>query len=386
MKKPSTWQAPGVAPWCLLGAAVLAACAPPVPAEAQENRDRPSADGPDRAPSVQSLAEEFRTRHGVPELVVALLGPDGVQSVALGGADGATLFEIGSVTKAFTGLLLAEMAIRGDLDPDDLLVRHLVGDPSQNPGLGEIRLHQLATHTSGLPRLPPDLSPVSLLDPYADYDAVRLGSLLSGIQPSRGAGESYEYSNLGAGVLGHALAHRGDAALSGLIRDRLVVPLELERTGFPDDVPAGTRIARPHAGAEEVPGWQFNALGGAGGMWSTAEDLLRFLAAQLAPPTAPIGDAIRLAQQEWATGPGNVRLGLGWHILRFPAVGKVYFHNGGTGGSRAFMAFAPDAGTAALVLANRNVDLGAVDALGIQLLLLGPSGGTHPSPTTSTER
>jgi len=353
-------------------ATAVTAVSMPTAAQAQP------AEGSGPSFSIEQVATEFRDLHGIPKLVVVVVGPDGVHRVALGGAHGATRFEAGSVTKVFTGLLLAEMSVRDELDPEDPVAQHLSHAQGGNPALAEIRLYQLATHTSGLPRLPPDLAPVTFADPYAEYDEARLEALLARIKPTRGPHASYEYSNLGAGVLGHALARRGDAPFPELVHDRLIAPLGLHGAGFAEDGPAEGQIAPPHSDTGEVPGWRFAALVGAGGMWSSADDLVCLLVAQIDPPAGPLGEAIRLTQRKWAAGPGGVRLGLGWHIIELPGTGSVYFHNGGTGGSRAFVGFAPDAEAGVVVLANRNLDLAAVDALGLRLLREAAGVGGKP--------
>jgi len=364
------------------GAMISGAVVGPAPAPAQEN-----------ASPVETMAREFRETHRIPALVVGMLRGDDDELVTLGGVGPTTLFEIGSITKVFVALLLAEMAARGEIGLDDHLVSHLTEPAAANPALGHIRLVHLATHRSGLPRLPPNLRPTSLTDPYAGYDVRRLEADLATIQSIRPPG-TYTYSNLGAGVLGHVLVRRGGVPLERLVEDRIARPGGLRNTAFPtvtepgSGTPSGREndaVAVPHAGESEVPGWRFASLGGAGGMWSTASDLLRFLRLQLAPPGGSLGDAIRESQKERAMGPGAVRMALGWHVMRLPHAGPLYFHNGATGGSRSFLAFAPDSGTGVVVLVNRDVPPAAVNELGLRLVrLLQPVPGlSPPSPPPS---
>src|SRR5260370_20331102 len=121
--------------------------------------------------------------------------------------DGDTVFEIGSVSKAFTGTLLADMVERGEVKLDDPISRYLpktVKVPARNGR--EITLADLATQSSGLPRMPGNFSPKDPNNPYADYSVEQMYDFLSGYTLTRDIGEKYEYSNLGVGLLVHILA------------------------------------------------------------------------------------------------------------------------------------------------------------------------------------
>jgi CubicO group peptidase (beta-lactamase class C family) len=150
-------------------------------------------------------------------MVVATIDPDGTTSMAACGnpgpdalpLDGDSVFEIGSITKVFTATVLAEMVERGEVKLDDPVQRYLpssVRMPQRNGR--QITLLDLATQSSGLPRLPNNLRPKSMTNPYADYTVEQMYEFLSGYQLTRDAGEEYEYSNIGVGLLGHALARR----------------------------------------------------------------------------------------------------------------------------------------------------------------------------------
>ena len=118
-----------------------------------------------------------------------------------------TVFEIGSVSKVFTGTLLADAVKRGELRLEDPVSRFLpesVTVPSKDGK--EITLLDLATHRSGLPRMPTNFKPADPQNPYADYTVANMYEFLSGYSLTRPVGEAFEYSNLGAGLLGHVLA------------------------------------------------------------------------------------------------------------------------------------------------------------------------------------
>ena len=123
--------------------------------------------------------------------------------------DGDTVFEIGSITKVFTALLLTEMAQKGEVRLDDPIAKYLpatVKVPER--GGRQISLVDLATHTSGLPRMPANFRPKDPANPYADYTDEQLYSFLSSYDLIRDVGLKFEYSNLGFGLLGQGLAQR----------------------------------------------------------------------------------------------------------------------------------------------------------------------------------
>lgn len=329
--------------------------------------------------------ERVLVRHGRRHvgLVVGVVTTGGDRAVAAAGRvrapDGAppaadTLFEIGSVTKVFTALLLAEAVVRGELSLDtpvgDLLPEIAV--PSR--GGVAITLEHLATHTSGLPRNPVPLRVALALqwrardgDPWAAVDRAVLLQAVAGARLRRTPGTGrLAYSNVGAGLLGHALvAAAGSSGYGALVRERVTGPLGMADTVLLPGPGLAAREADGHRSRRRPTGhWEVAGLPGAGALRSTAADLLVFLHAQLDPGGTPLGPAIALAQQ--ARRPGR-RLGIGLGWLRVPVRdgGVLLWHNGGTGGFRSFAGFVPAEGVAAVVLAN---DQRSVDRAGLDLL------------------
>ena len=163
--------------------------------------------------------------------------------------DGDTLFEIGSITKVFTSLLLADMIERGEVKPDDPVARYLPNGakvPARNGK--QITLLNLSMQDSGLPRLPNNMKPADPDNPYADYDGQKLLAFLASYELNRDPGEKYEYSNLGVGLLGFALAHRAGISYEQLVRERIFKPLHMDsstvtlspaqkRSSLPDTTP-----------------------------------------------------------------------------------------------------------------------------------------------------
>ena len=291
-----------------------------------------------RPPDSRTVLRRAFARHQ--SLAVATVEPAG-EAVHLGGrvqpADD-TLFQIGSVTKVFTALLLAVAVRRGDLALDQPVVSVLPKGPRWSAGHREITLHDLATHSSGLPRLPPGSLGRSLSrhrDPYADIDADELYSSLAASRIRKPGRQ--RYSNLGFGLLGHALAVAAATPYGELLRDVVCRPLGMPDTVVRLDADQQARAAVGHTRRlkPRPVAWQFDAMAGAGALWSTTADLRRFLTAQLEPPVGLLGDAIRLTQEPHLV-TGRTAHGLGWMSL--PRTSRVtgFFHNGGTAGSAAW--------------------------------------------------
>ncbi|HEX7898155.1 MAG TPA: serine hydrolase domain-containing protein [Planctomycetota bacterium] len=296
------------------------------------------------------------------DLVVGVIA-DGRPSVFGYGADGATVFEIGSITKAFTGALLATLAAEGKVAPDDPVQRHLPPDWTAPSRLGRpITLAQLATHTSGLPRLPDNLGPKDLRNPYADYSDARLREFLARVTLGTSPGERYAYSNLGAGLLGWILARVDGRSYEELVVDRICGPLGLKDTRIALSDGQKRRLAPGHSGGQAVWNWDIPVISGAGALRSTADDLLRFLAANLE------GRFAASHQPRFRTSEGDTWVALGWHVSPLPGGRPMVWHNGGTGGYRSFAGFVKESRTAVVVLSNTAEDF--VDPLGVAILEL----------------
>ncbi len=323
-----------------------------------------------QAPSTDSvraiLAERIRLG-GATAIVVGLREGDSTRIVASGPAGAATILEIGSVSKALTGLLLAEMAARGEVALEDPVRRYLP-DSVQVPARDgrEITLLDLASHTSGLPRLPDNLAPADPSDPYAGYDAGRLYRFLSGHTLRRDPGTLYEYSNLGAGLLGHVLERAGGRPYETLVVERILAPLGMHDTRITPTPEQRARLAGGH-GADLAPvkGWTFDALAGAGAWRSTVLDLLRLLGAMLEPPAGTLGEALTTAMEpRRPAGSPGLRIGLGWHVLERGGR-TVTWHNGQTGGFHSFVAVDRAGRAGVVVLSNAGTN---VDDIGFHLL------------------
>ncbi len=321
------------------------------------------------------LANRVDTAKKAMGIVVGVLDEKGTRIISHGLArkgssealNGESVFEIGSTTKAFTGILLAEMVTRGEVRLDDPVSKFLpetVAMPARDDR--QITLLDLVTHASGLPRLPGNLKPADPQNPYADFRVEQLYEFLSNHKLARAAGERYEYSNIGAGLLGYALALKAKKSYEDLLAERVLKPLDMTSTSITLSAAQKQRLAQGHdPSLAPAKNWDIPVLAGAGALRSTANDMLRFLAANASPGEGAIGKALALAQQtrREADQPA-MEIGLGWHILtRFGA--RLVWHNGGTGGYRSFAGFVPEKKIAVVVLANTFFD---IDDIGLNAL------------------
>jgi serine-type D-Ala-D-Ala carboxypeptidase/endopeptidase len=286
--------------------------------------------------------------------------------------DGKTIFEIGSVTKVFTSLALADMAEEGLVRLDDPVQRYLPAEVKVASRSGrEITLEDLATHTSGLPRIPGNLLVHALKNPqnpYANYKEKDLYDFLKTWKPSRDAGSKWDYSNVGAGLLGHALSRRAGLDYGRLIATRISERLGMSDTKVKLNDEQEKRMAKPYlAGGKPASRWTVDVLAGAGALHSTVDDLLVFLSAELSIKESKLRPAMEVTQKpRRETGQGGMRIGLGWLIMKLPKTDQeVIWHNGGTGGYRSFVGFVKATKTAVVVLSNSDA---SVDAIGLDVL------------------
>jgi CubicO group peptidase (beta-lactamase class C family) len=277
-----------------------------------------------------------------------------VEVAAAGPVAEDAVFELGSITKAVTGLLLADAVVRGEVTLDTALAECLPGSHPRAP----ITLGALATHTAGLPRLPfaflRRAGFINLTDPYAGST---VGELVADLARVRIRRPRVRYSNFGAALLGQALAARAGASYAELVHARVLEPLGVEEVwahGAPDVAQPHDRRGRP------VPPWDMGAYAPAGCLRGTARGALALSTACLDAHT----DAVELALTPRA-GRGPMRAGLGWMRSAAARDTVMWWHNGGTHGSRAFTGFVPATGTAVAAVTNavRSPDRTAIRTL-----------------------
>jgi len=273
--------------------------------------------------------------------------------------DADTLFEYGSITKTFTALLLADMANKRELEldgpveaalPDKLKLRDSAGVP--------ITWADLATHRSGLPRLPDNLTTASALDPYADYARADLLAFIAAWKPQRKRDTLWDYSNAGYGLLGEALSLRAGKPYPALLAERVLRPLGLTDILLNLKGPVAPGLAPGHdAALRPAPNWRFDAMASAGALVGSARSLARYAQAALGVFDHPLQEAFKLAMKPRAEGP-NARnpIGLGW--ITAPVLDRrVVLHDGRTAGYASSLVIDADTRRAALVLSNAAVEV-----------------------------
>lgn len=300
-------------------------------------------------------------------VVAGVVRGDTEEVAAFGDAPADGIFELGSLTKAFTGVLLAEMAGRGEVGLDEPVEHHLPGGVSVPREEGrQVTLVDLATHSAGLPRLPPGFDPSDPEDPYADFTVERLYEALGRTTLEAPIGGRVAYSNYGFGLLGHALGRAGGRSYDDLVVERVCLPLGLAETVM--EVPEGLRARRVQGHderGEPVPHWAQGAIAGAGGLEASAGDVLRFARANIDPGGTALAEALEEAQRPRLDRGDGGRIGLGWNHLPMPDGSSAVWHNGGTGGFRSSLFLHRPSGTAVVILTNTTTD---VDATALRML------------------
>ncbi|MBW1597083.1 serine hydrolase [Streptomyces sp. JJ38] len=322
-----------------------------------------------------------RLRDAVREAAGTLDGPDTVVAVSRGGeryvhagGDGPTppaerehlRYEIGSASKTYTVLLTAHLAELGLAGLHDPVTVHLPPTPPDGHR-DAITLAHLATHTSGLPRLPHDpvflrqLATAYRTNPYARYDTERLVYAFARTRPRRPPGQRWWYSNFGAALLGQALAHTTGTPYADLLTDHVLGPLGLGNTGLHPGVPGRDAPGHRRDGATPVPPLVMRAFAPAGAVRATPHDLLTFLEAHLTPAATPLTAALRAVTRPVLRRGAKPRQ---THTLTWFQEGDALYHPGATPGHEAFLGFNPATRTAVAVLAargwSRRSPLGAI--------------------------
>ncbi len=325
---------------------------------------------PDRATLQPLLARRIDVEHRGVGMAVGTISPDGRQVVsygrlAAGGApvSGDTLFEIGSITKVFTGLLLEDMVGKGEVGLDDPVAKYLPADVRVPTRSGKpITLRQLATHTSGLPRDFPLNKARRLEDIYAGATEAELFKLLGTYELPRDPGAEWSYSNVGVGLLGVALSRRADKDLQTLFRERITGPLKMSSTTLDVAAIPAARLATGHdADLKPVPPFPTGpGVVAAGGLRSSIDDMLNLLEAELGLRATPLAAPMAAMLKEDRPGMASTRQAIGWMAMDLPS-GRVFTHSGGTVGQRAFAAFNPKTRQGVVVLSNAEGSAGADD-------------------------
>jgi CubicO group peptidase (beta-lactamase class C family) len=335
--------------------------------------------GPSDLPSdtdIQRMVDDrVVTFHDSVGLVVGVIEPAGRRLFVRGPAqvgnddtvDGDTIFEIGSVSKVFTALALADEARRGELSLSDPAVKYLPsGTTLPQHGPRPISLLDLGTHMSGLPNMPPNVAVTDFNNPNADMSQDQLLKSVAAYELTRDVGSGYQYSSAGYQLLGLAVADAAHTDFETVLRSRIFAPLKMTDTRIASSLDEKDRMSAGYdAHLRPVPHERPPPLPGSGGMRSTANDLLNFLAANIGltgSPLAPaMADMLKVTRQ---TQYLELKAALGWHVATLHGVEMVW-ENGQTAGYRAFIGFVPKSRIGVVVLAN---SANTIDDIGVHIL------------------
>lgn len=290
------------------------------------------------------------------EWLIGEVGPGGAKPVS------SDAYEIGSTTRSFTGLLLAQALLAGKLHLGDTLGKIFADVHFADPRLAAATIGQLATHRAGLPAVPSNLFPRNIDDPYVEYDATALRAYLSHAHLDAGVG-TYRYSDLGVALLGEAIARAYRKDYRELLASEVLVPLALSETGFG----SVARLLDGHREGKPAPHWQHQTLASAAGLRSTLSDLMHFAAVELRPDTSRLRASILLARDPRAVAGGG-ETALAWQIVPVASNGQnwpLLWQAGITGGFASFIGLRTDRQQALVLLGNAGTDL---SALGLTLM------------------
>jgi CubicO group peptidase (beta-lactamase class C family) len=259
------------------------------------------------------------------------------------------IFEIGSVTKVFTTALLSSLVSDELLELEDKVYQFLSFPMA---GGEEINFLHLATHTSGLPRLPSNMGITAIMNqknPYADYNQGKLEQYLSELLIlNSDPGKKYEYSNLGMGLLGYILGLRANSDFEVAMDFRIFHRYHMKNSGFDRAVYGDRLIKGRDLNGNITSNWDMAALAGAGAMFSNVKDLSKFAKAHFSGED----ELLNLMSRTWFIHNENLQMGLGWHIIGQSQRKNLLFHNGNTGGYKSCMVIDQENKVAAIILSN----------------------------------
>jgi CubicO group peptidase (beta-lactamase class C family) len=278
--------------------------------------------------------------------------------------DSNTIFEIGSITKTFTSLLLAQAVVEERATLRDSAGKWLPAGLQLFRSGKSVTLQELSNHSSGLPRMMGNFTASPGFDhtnPYKTYSRDLLLDWLGKNPPEADPGSRYLYSNLGAAVLGCCLDSIFGKPYASLLSERIFRPLNMTRTTLGGVVDSNE--AQGYLNGSPAAHWDFDVIAPAGAIRSSAHDLLNYLEAQLDGKNK----AMQLTHRTTFTVNTNLQIGLAWHLLVLSKGTTIVWHNGGTGGFSSFAGIDPKTGTAIVVLTN-NGKAGSADLVGVNIL------------------
>ena len=276
-----------------------------------------------------------------------------------------SIFEIGSISKVFTSTLLANFVIDGKVKLLDNINDYLKA-PIKNST--EISFIDLANHTSGLPRLPSNLDLINVdpENPYKEYKEKELEDYVTNQLELSNKGK-YQYSNLGAGLVGYTLSKIENDTYESLLQHKIFSKYEMQNSTTDITTIKGNLVKGLNNEGIEVPNWDLAVLAGAGAIFSTVEDLSQFAISQFEDKNKEL----ELTRVKTFELNENMDIGLGWHLLKNKSDNLWYFHNGGTGGYSSSMVLEEKSKNGIIILSNVsafNPNMGNIDKLCFELM------------------
>ena len=263
-----------------------------------------------------------------------------------------TIYEIGSITKTFTALLLALAVGEGEVNLDDPVQKFMPdGVTIATYDDKVITLAHLSDHTSALPRMPTNFEPSDPSNPYKDYTREDLYEFLNDVELSRNVGSEYEYSNLAVGLLGLILADLQGVTYDELVAKKITGALKMKETAIALDKKMRKNLAYGYNNGMEVSNWDITSLVGAGGIRSSVYDMLKYLEAQAGIKSSKLSSAMKMTQDLRHDKAGGIYVGLDWHAMIKDSI-TYYTHSGGTGGYSTTVVFSPQVCKGVEVLTN----------------------------------
>lgn len=256
------------------------------------------------------------------------------------------VFEIGSITKVFTSTVLASLVEEGKIKLTDEINSVY---PFAFKDHIKLNFKDLANHTSGLPRLPENFDFSNQIDPYKNYGKIQLDEYLTNIlKLENEPAKIYSYSNLGAGVLGYTLGLTQKTSFEKLLQEKVFDKYNMPSSFISRQNLNEKLVKGQNMNGEVTSNWSWDVLSGAGGILSTTEDLVKFANAQFNPENKELA----LTRTPTFTVNENMKIGLGWHLLKSKSGKDLVWHNGGTGGYSSSMTLNTDDKIAVIILSN----------------------------------
>lgn len=275
-----------------------------------------------------------------------------------------TIYEIGSVTKTFCGILLGYAITEGKLKLDDDIRKYMPGQfPNLETNKHTIEIKHLANHSSGLPVTPEDIrsqTDFDSLNPYKNYDKIKLFDYLRTVKLSSEPGQLCQYSNTGMALLGIILEKVYDKSFEELIKEKICNQNNMNNTIINlNEYQLPNFCQGYNNNGTIIPHWELGAFSAAGGIRSCTNDMVNYLRYNLMEKDA----AVKLAHISTINKSSNIALA--WHIINTKYNNELIWHNGATYGFSCFCGFIKTKNVGIVILSNTSTN---IDFIGLSIL------------------